>query len=148
MRVSITWGLPLADQTIPRNGQTLSPTLQAEYVATSDWLPRAAQRDTLMTKVTLVELIPSQVNSSGITLAPINIFVVHNYWPLPGSDILVNQTTIDKWELTHRVTPSANPAFDQSGSRRNSIQGTNDEASIIPCLGVSVHVANINEVGT
>lgn len=82
-----------------------------------------------MSQISHIELLPSQVEASGSTKDPIKILVVRSYLPGPNTPFQEAQSIIDGWELYHEPAPSLHPAFEQMGSRKNSLNSANDQVS-------------------
>ncbi|KAI1859795.1 hypothetical protein JX265_010244 [Neoarthrinium moseri] len=126
VQVVLNWGMPSQENMkggLPQN-QTLNPSLMGRPVAISTWLPGGPSEshlDAAMTRLSLLEFIPTTFDSASRTWHPPLVVTVRSFVPTP--DTPYNQETqsvIDTWEVILNQDQTMHHAFENLGSRRNS----------------------------
>ncbi|ORY62102.1 RNA polymerase II mediator complex subunit Sin4 [Pseudomassariella vexata] len=128
VRVVLNWNNPPPQESmkgIPSASQPLSPTLNERLVAVSTWLPGGGSEshlDPCMTQLSHIELLPTMMDQVNRTwLAPV-ILTVRSFVPTPETPYNQEvQSIIDRWEIVIDQPQTVHSAFEQLGSRRNSV---------------------------
>lgn len=136
LQVAIQWGIPPDNMKgmLPAS-QTLNPTLRERHLVVSSWLPGAtsdSQLDASMTQISHIELLPTGIDTVNKAYFPPLIFTVRSF--VPTADTPYNQETqsiVDRWEIRMDDPQALHSAFENLGSRRNSV-GSAPPVNLIP----------------
>ncbi|KAI1141912.1 RNA polymerase II mediator complex subunit Sin4 [Hypoxylon sp. FL0543] len=130
VQVGINWGIPKTDgaQNVPPGSQPLSPTLSKRHLAVTSWFEPSSSDshlDPSMSKITHIEMLPSILNPVTKEWSPVVVLTVRSIVPEPNSPYAQEvQSIIDRWELLSDQQQTVNSAFEQLGTRRNSVGST------------------------
>ena len=126
VRALIDWGAPKPtdNKSHPLN-VPLNPSMRTRHLAVTSWLPdfpgeNASGIDQTMVQLSHLEILPLTTNSNTQPQVPPSIIAIRSYLPTPASYNQEVRTTVDKWEVRERQQ-NIHPAFEQLGSRRNSV---------------------------
>ena len=126
VRAVIDWGAPKPpdNKTHPLNVH-LNPSMRTRHLAVTSWLPdfpgeNASDIDQTMVQLSHLEVLPPTADSNTRPPVPPTIIAIRSYLPTPASYNQEVRTTIDKWEVREKQQ-NIHPAFEQLGSRRNSV---------------------------
>lgn len=108
-------------------GQQLNPAFAGKHVAITSWLSGNTAEptsDSLANQISLFEFVPGTFDQTSKTwLWPV-IIVVRSFVPTPDTPYNQEaQSIIDRWEVTSDQPQNLHPAFENLGSRRNSVGG-------------------------
>ena len=129
-RVAIQWGPSQSDKQMPPGSVPLNPVMKERHLAATSWLQNDAAEsplDASMTHLTHLEIIPSTLDTQHQAWAPPIILAVRSYVapsdapPEATAPYPEAQSIIDRWEIIYEQPQSLHSAFEQLGSRRNSI---------------------------
>ncbi|KAH8676246.1 RNA polymerase II mediator complex subunit Sin4 [Xylariales sp. PMI_506] len=129
-QVAVNWGTPPPENTkgVLAANQPLNPSLKERHVAISSWLAGGANDshlDPSMTQISILELIPTALDAPNKTWFPPVVLAVRSFVPTPDTPYAQEpQSIIDRWELILDQTQTLHPAFENLGSRRNSVGST------------------------
>ncbi|KAI1337449.1 RNA polymerase II mediator complex subunit Sin4 [Xylariaceae sp. FL0016] len=130
---------PENPQAVPPGGHSLSPQLAKRHVAVTSWYDAGEHLDSAMTKISHIEIIPAQLQIQSKSWTPVQVLTVRSFVPEPnlpyGHDV---QSVIDRWELHQQQPQNLHPAFEQLGSRRNSVGTVPPTAARLKKLGSTV----------
>lgn len=123
MKMEIQWAGPGAVQEKTQLSATarLNPSLVEDHLATIDWLQMVDEPS--LPEFTTLQTLPSIVDNAGKAGVPLIIGVRARSSGVGGFDMA--QTIIDRWECVEQKS-SIQTAFEQIGSRRNSITSTQE----------------------
>ncbi|KAK9777004.1 putative Mediator of RNA polymerase II transcription subunit 16 [Seiridium cardinale] len=129
VQISLAWGLTAQENMKGPIAATqpLNPSLRGKQVAVSSWLPGNATDsplDPLMTQISCLEFLPAAYDPANKAwLWPV-ILTVRSFVPTPDTPYNQEaQSIIDRWEVTTDQPQALHPAFENLGSRRNSVGG-------------------------
>lgn len=123
IKLEIQWAGPGAVQEKTQLSATarLNPSLVEDHLATIDWLQMVDEPS--LPEFTTLQALASIVDNAGKAAVPLIIGARARSLGDGGFDM--TQTIVDRWEcVEHR--PSVQTAFEQIGSRRNSISTTQE----------------------
>jgi mediator of RNA polymerase II transcription subunit 16, fungi type len=127
MKVAIQWGLPQSDNKLPPGGTPLNPVMKEKHVAVTSWLQSDASEshlDASMAQLTHLEVLPSTLDNAGQGWTPPLVLAVRSHVPAAISPYQEVQSIIDRWEIMNEQPQTVHAAFEQLGSRRNSVSTT------------------------
>lgn len=126
VQLGLAWGLTQEGLKGPiAGGQSLNPTLRGKQVAISSWLPSSgtdSALDHLMTHISCLECVPAAYDPANKSwLWPV-ILTARSFVPTPDTPYNQEaQSIIDRWEVTSDQPQTLHPAFENLGSRKNSV---------------------------
>ncbi|KAI1504605.1 RNA polymerase II mediator complex subunit Sin4 [Biscogniauxia marginata] len=127
VQVGINFNTPKPEnaQSIPPGGHALSPSLVKRHVAVTSWFQTQTSEsplDASMTNISHIEMLPAFFNFPAKEWSPIVVLTVRSFVPEPNSPYNHEvQSIIDRWELLTDHKQTLHPAFEQLGTRRNSV---------------------------
>ncbi|KAI1485217.1 RNA polymerase II mediator complex subunit Sin4 [Biscogniauxia mediterranea] len=127
VQVGINFNIPKAEngQSMPPGGYPITPTLMKRHVAVTSWFQTHASEshlDASMTNISHIEMLPSFFNFPAKEWSPMVVLTVRSFVPEPNSPYNHEvQSIIDRWELLTDHKQTLHPAFEQLGTRRNSV---------------------------
>ncbi|KAJ3472400.1 hypothetical protein NLG97_g11019 [Lecanicillium saksenae] len=123
IKLEIQWAGPGAVQEKTQLSQNarLNPSLVEDHLASIDWLQVVDEPS--LPEFTALQTLPSIVDNSGKAGPPLIIGVRARSSGVGGFEM--QQTIIDRWECIEKKS-SIQTAFEQIGSRRNSISTTQE----------------------
>ncbi|OAA73694.1 RNA polymerase II Mediator complex subunit Sin4 [Cordyceps fumosorosea ARSEF 2679] len=123
IKLEIQWAGPGAVQEKTQLSQTarLNPSLVEDHLATVDWLQMVDEPS--LPEFTALQALPSIIDNAGNAGAPLFIGVRARSTGVGGFEM--SQTIIDRWECAEHK-PSILTAFEQIGSRRNSVSNAQE----------------------
>ncbi|KAJ6786797.1 hypothetical protein PWT90_03847 [Aphanocladium album] len=123
IKLEIQWAGPGAVQEKTQLSQTarLNPSLVEDHLACIDWLHMVDEPS--LPEFTAMQVLPSIVDNSGKAGVPLVIGVRARSSGVGGFEM--QQTLIDRWECVEQKS-SIQTAFEQIGSRRNSVSATQE----------------------
>ncbi|KAH9903964.1 RNA polymerase II mediator complex subunit Sin4 [Xylariomycetidae sp. FL2044] len=157
--VSLRTPKPENPQNIPPGGHMISPSLAKRHIAATSWFqPASAESriDASMTKISHIEMLPGIFSLTTKEWTPFVILIVRSY--VPESEASYNQevqSIIDRWELIPDQPQTVHSAFEQLGTRRNSVGSTPQqplatlkklESIVVNKVVMGVHVVSHGKV--
>ncbi|KAI0126017.1 RNA polymerase II mediator complex subunit Sin4 [Xylariales sp. AK1849] len=127
VQVAVNWGLPPPENQkgmLPAS-QPLNPSLKGRHVAITTWLPGGTSEshlDSSMTQISHMEFLPTALDQPNKSFLSPVVVIVRSY--VPSADTPYNQevqSIIDRWELILDQSQPLHSAFENLGSRRNSV---------------------------
>ncbi|KAG5983606.1 hypothetical protein E4U54_006223, partial [Claviceps lovelessii] len=124
LKIEIQWAGPgsSSDKNTMQQNARLSPALVETHVATVDLLcggRHDAIHDAFGAEISFVQILPAVMDNTGSVNAPPMVLTVRSRAASDGN-FQVAQSILDRWEAVES-RHSLDPAFEQLGSRRNSI---------------------------
>lgn len=137
VQLGLAWGLsPEATRGPAAAGQVLNPTLRGKQVAITSWLPSNGSDSPLdqpMTEISCLEFIPAAYDPMNKAWLLPFILTVRSFVPTPDTPYNQEaQSIIDRWEVTSDQSQTLHPAFENLGSRRNSVGAAPSVSTLIP----------------
>jgi mediator of RNA polymerase II transcription subunit 16 len=126
LQVAVQWGISSENmKSMLPASQPLNPTLRERHLVVSSWLPGGtsdSQLDASMTQISHIELLPTGVDTVNKAYFPPLIFTVRSFVPTPDTSYNQEmQSIVDRWEIRMDDPQSLHSAFENLGSRRNSV---------------------------
>ncbi|CAJ2513288.1 Uu.00g014070.m01.CDS01 [Anthostomella pinea] len=128
VQVMISFNAPKPENppSIPPGGFQLNPSLGKRHIAVTSWGQTASSESPLdmsMAKISHLEMLPALFNMPTKDWSPMILLTVRTFVPEPNSPYGQEvQSIIDRWELLTDQKETPHAAFEQLGSRRNSME--------------------------
>jgi mediator of RNA polymerase II transcription subunit 16, fungi type len=127
VQVALAWNLsPQESIKGPAaQGPTLNPSLKGRQMAITSWLPgdsTDSPLESLMTQISFLEFVPAAFDQATKAWLQPYILAVRSFVPTPDMPYTQEvQSVIDRWEVISDQAQTLHPAFENLGSRRNSV---------------------------
>ncbi|KAI1379569.1 RNA polymerase II mediator complex subunit Sin4 [Hypoxylon crocopeplum] len=155
LQVAVHWAIPKPDasQNMPPGAHMLQATLLKRHVAETSWFQSRSSDshlDPSISKITHIEMLPTILNNSTKEWSHVMVLTVRSLVPEPNSPYAQeSQSIIDRWELVPDQHQTLHTAFEQLGTRRNSVGNSPPNGSKLKKLDsvvVNKIVIGVNQV--
>ncbi|KAF4984834.1 hypothetical protein FZEAL_62 [Fusarium zealandicum] len=121
IKIEIQWGsTSQPDKASGRPSGNLNPSLVEKHLVTTNWGGHSdSSHDALIAELSHMEVLPSLMDNTGKNTTPPMLVAVRSRTPNEGPYQMA-QSVLDRWEAVEE-RQSLQPAFEQLGSRRNSV---------------------------
>lgn len=122
VKLDVQWGQAAAEKQ-PPGTVPLNPSLSDSRLASTSWHqpgPIDSPLDPAMGLVSMVEILPSALESDAHSWSPPLILIVRSHVGLPGSPYQEPQSIIDRWQVLTDQQQSAHQAFLSLGGQKQT----------------------------